>query len=292
MKATIRTIFYHANCADGFMACCIARAYHAEQGMPAEFKPINYDESLNLEDLSDQDVTFLDFTPSAEDLKNLNWLASTVLVIDHHKTAEARNGPDAKHRVLFDLTKSGAELTWQHYYPAEPLPPLVRLVAHRDLGKAWQDPEHPDSTDSLNLHAYLMRCLPRTHNHWVQLLNDPEPPAEGLQIGAKLRRADAAIIASAVEQPHLLSFDGKIVPSVNGLDSGLVSDACNALLQHYPSAPFACSWFMAPTGRITYSLRSRKGGFNVAEFAAKMSPGGGGHPCAAGFSTLTPLPIL
>jgi hypothetical protein len=124
------------------------------------------------------------------------------------------------------------------------------------------------------------------------MLNDPEPLAESLAIGAKLRLADADIIAAAVERPHLLTMDGEIVPAVNGLSAELVSDACNALLLRYPSAPFACSWFIASTGRVTYSLRSRKGGFNVAEFAAKMSPGGGGHPCAAGFSTLIPLPIL
>jgi oligoribonuclease NrnB/cAMP/cGMP phosphodiesterase (DHH superfamily) len=288
----MRTIFYHDNCADGFMACCIARAYHNEHGLASMIRPINYDHPISIEGLAGEDVIFLDYTPSAEVLTELSWLASEVLVIDHHKTAETRNGPDAKHQKRFDLTKSGAELTWQHYHQNEPLPTIVRLVSHRDLGKAWQEPEHPDSIPSLNLHAYLMRCLPRFINPWTQMLNDPEPLAESLAIGAKLRLADADIIAAAVERPHLLTMDGEIVPAVNGLSAELVSDACNALLLRYPSAPFACSWFIASTGRVTYSLRSRKGGFNVAEFAAKMSPGGGGHPCAAGFSTLIPLPIL
>jgi len=288
----MRTIFYHANCADGFLASCIARAYHAQHGLAGVVKPINYGDNIAIEEFVDQDVTFLDFTPSAEILTDLHWIAAKVLVIDHHKTSEARNGPDAKHEKLFDLTKSGAELTWQHYYPSEPLPTIVRLVSHRDLGRAWQDPEHPDSIPSLNLHAYLMRCLPRDYKNWIELLNDPEPHPECLKYGAKLRLADADIIAAAVERPHLLTMDGEIVPAVNGLSAELISDACNALLLRYPSAPFACSWFIASTGRVTYSLRSRKGGLNVAELAAKMSPGGGGHPCAAGFSTMDRLPII
>jgi hypothetical protein len=115
-----------------------------------------------------------------------------------------------------------------------------------------------------------------------------------LQTGSRLRLTDSIIIAAAANHPHWLNFHGDEIPAVNGLDAGLISDACTELLKAYPTAPFAASWFIdARTGKATYSLRSRRNSaVNVAEIAASMAPGGGGHPNAAGFSSLHPIPFV
>jgi len=283
-------------------------------------------------------VTYLDYTPPQETLDAFyaehgdSMIPLTIL--DHHSTAAERHNARARFVSVFDLAKSGASLAWMHYRdnrvaneslsdrsatvervaneslndrsatPA-PTPRAIELIAWRDLGHAF-DPTHaedPRTPDSLNLHAYLFRCLPRTFEAWTPLLlenqvNNSQPPttplSAALHTGARLRAIDRSIILSAVANPHWLNFHGEEIPAVNGLDAGLISDACTELLRAYPTAPFAASWFMdARTGKATYSLRSRRNSaVNVAELAAAMAPGGGGHPNAAGFSTLHPIPFV
>jgi hypothetical protein len=190
------------------------------------------------------------------------------------------------------LQQSGAQLAWQHFFPGQPQPRAIALIGWRDLGHAFQQPDHPDSAPALNLHAYLMRCIPRTFEAWRPLLlADTMLHADA--IGERLRLADRSIIDAAVRSPYWLDFHGAEIPAVHGLEVGLISDACQALLKAYPSAPFAASWYIdGATGHAVYSLRSRKDGPNVAEIAAAMAPGGGGHPNAAGFHTPIPIPFV
>jgi len=219
----------------------------------------------------------------------------------HHSTT-----PQLPFVSVFNLKLSGATLAWIHFMNtqeerAPDLPRAIELIEWRDHGHAF-DPinaEDPRTADSLNFHAYLFRCLPRTFGAWTPLLlenpaSSIQHLAAAIQTGSRLRTIDACIIAAAVNGPHWLNFHGEEIPAVNGLDAGLISDACTELLRAYPTAPFAASWFIAPrTGHATYSLRSRRGStVNVAEIAAAMAPGGGGHPNAAGFSTPIPVPFV
>jgi nanoRNase/pAp phosphatase (c-di-AMP/oligoRNAs hydrolase) len=76
-------------------------------------------------------------------------------------------------------------------------------------------------------------------------------------------------------------INGFAVPCVN-LPYTMASDACEKLLEMFPSAPFAASWYMRADGHKVFSLRSRPTGVNVAEVAEVY--GGGGHANAAGFT--------
>lgn len=261
-----------------------------------------------------------------------------ITIIDHHEKAAPLHGyeltPENKiwaHKShcppfesIFRFTQSGAGLAFNHYFPegwkgwqGENFTPYaVTLIEFRDLGYAFNEPENPVSIDAFNLHAYLFRCIPRTFDAWEHVLgfNQGSLQTHQCRIGARLRAADGCIIASAVNACHWLDFSHAItgegfathmaryncskIPAVNGLDAGLISDACQALLKAYPSAPFAASWYVCPTtGKAVYSLRSRAkdhpdGHVNVSQIAAVCAEGGGGHPCAAGFSTLRPVPLL
>ena len=318
-------LLYHANCADGFAAACIARHALLSQGIPEtaiNIAPVNYQDSNQLPvgdhhiQPGDQ-IIYLDYTPPQETLDAFYAEHSASMIpltiIDHHSTAAERHGRDKAtgfrngsnpplFNSWFNLNHSGASLAWPHFFPGKPfIPRAVELIQWRDLGPAF-DPANaadPRTADSLNLHAYLFRCLPRTFDAWTPLLlENPESSiqhlAPAIQTGSRLRTIDACIIAAAVNGPHWLNFHGEEIPAVNGLDAGLISDACTELLRAYPTAPFAASWFIDPrTGHATYSLRSRRGStVNVAEIAASMAPGGGGHPNAAGFSTLIPVPFV
>lgn len=313
-------LLHHANCADGFAAACIARHALLQQGThPADLtiQPVNYgwSQQMPASFAPGDDVTYLDYTPSQETLDAFytehgdSMIPMTI--IDHHSTAAPRHGylinpanklfarketNPSRFTSVFSFIKSGAALAWSHYFPGTPLPRAVELIEWRDLGHAF-DPINaadPRTADSLNLHAYLFRCLPRTFDAWTPLLLSPDSVHSVCSVGQRLRRIDQSIILSAVTSPHWLNFHGEEIPAVNGLDAGLVSDACTALLKAYPTAPFAASWFIDPkSGKAVYSLRSRRGStINVAEIAAAFDPDGGGHPNAAGFHTTHPIPFV
>jgi hypothetical protein len=332
-------LLYHANCADGFAAACIARHALLSQGVALEHinpQPVNYGDRDQMPLGADQvlytgdTLTYLDYTPPQNVIDRFledypdNIIPLTI--IDHHEKASPLHGyspgdtPLFRHKKsippfksIFSFIHSGAGLTWKHFFQTADTSPATSLIEWRDLGHAFQQPDHPLSTKALNLHAYLFRCIPREFGVWWKLLsgnplNHNPSLIEAIAIGARLRVADGCIIASAVNACHWLDFSQlpnlelgtwklKRIPAVNGLDTGLISDACTELLRAYPDTPFAASWFIHPTtGAAVYSLRSRQlghphGHVNVSEIAAAMAPGGGGHPCAAGFQTFTPLPF-
>lgn len=333
-------LFYHNNCADGFAAACIARQALLARGEHPDtlrFHPVNYQDRNQLPVGDDHlraydQLTWLDYTPPQDVIDTLVLAEGGTLkltIIDHHEKAAPLHGytqaPEPggiwqrttkpPFESIFRFTQSGAGLAWQYFlHNAEPSP-AVTLIEHRDLGYAFQQPEHPHTTDALNFHAYLFRCIPRSFEAWwKQLKGSPATHSptlrEAIAIGARLRAADASIIAAAVNACHWLDFSGlelsalcptpsalTRIPAVNGLDAGLISDACQALLKAYPAAPFAASWYVCPTtGKAVYSLRSRAkdhpdGHVNVSQIATVCAEGGGGHPCAAGFSTTTPIPF-
>jgi len=283
----------------------------------------------------DDHIYYLDYTPPAADLVNLvnqvkTWNGTIKLtIIDHHEKMapihgwgkdehdQWQKGPAPEgFQSVFAFTESGASLTWKHFHPGEPMPDAVTLIARRDLGHAFQTTEDTIerglNAQALDLHATLFRLLPRTVATWSPIIHGQQPLAEILRSGHQLRAIDNFIIREAAYNAHFIDFTRLIVstslivsmsglesiPAVNGLGPELVSDACQELLRRYPQAPFAASWWTdAKTGRITYSLRSRKQGHpdghtNVCEVAKACHPDGGGHACAAGFSTTQPVPLI
>ena len=342
-------IFYHANCADGFSAATLVRRALLSQGVHPDnldCTAVNYGDTNQLPCGDNHlqpfdEIIYVDYTPPQHVLDTLVKILDGTLkltILDHHEKAAPLHGYSFNDSTqlwehltpppfnsVFNLAQSGAALAWNYFWkrdatdwdgqPAQ-MPYAVQVIQHRDLGFAFQQPLHPLTQDSLNLHAYLFRCLPRTFDAWEHVINSNQGSLQNYEcaIGARIRVADSAIIDAAVDRCHWLYFSHFLhdsqtpsllvspsalsrIPAVNGLDAGMISDACQALLRAHPSAPFSASWFVNHrTGQIVYSLRSREPGHpdghvNVSKIAAACSPGGGGHPCAAGFQTLLPIPF-
>jgi len=314
-------ILYHANCADGFASACIAHLALKDSPTPIVFHAISYDDKCQMPEgllcYGGEDVYYLDYTPPASTIAALMGTGpeqkevlipqvANLTIIDHHSgCAEAIHAglkwtEDTPVRSIFDRTQCGADLTWNHFFPRQTRPIALQLLSFYDLGGPWQNPKDPKSQAALNLQAGLMRATPRTFAEWMPLLlasHKDEALQTCISLGEKLRQADQEVIAAACRRPLWLDFEGHLIPAITGVSPELTNDACHFLLGMYPSAPFVANFFVdAPSGRIRYRLRSRKDGFNVCDLAKRLDPpteghpGGGGHPCAAGFSTLAPLP--
>ena len=272
-------ILYHRDCADGFGAAWAAYqklgyagvSYHscAYGEPPPEMEP-------------GSTVYILDFSfPRSIMLKLID--GHELFLIDHHETAEEEIGdlPGCN----FDTSHSGAVLAWRWFHEGSKTPEILLYVEDRDLWK-WELP------DSRYISAAL-ESYPKDFGVWDQLDAGKSYPKDfgilGQLDARELTREGQAIlrhnhlqVERIIQHSSWREIADWRVPVVNTLL--LASEACEALLDKFPDAPFAAAYHDRGDQR-KWSLRSY-GEFDVSHVARSL--GGGGHPHAAGFLTAGP----
>jgi len=272
-------VLYHANCPDGFAAAWAA--WMSLKGT-AEYLPVTYGDALP-EMPEGSQVFIVDFSFPREVLLGLHERCE-VRVIDHHATAqEALKG---LHFAQFDMTKSGAVLTWEYFHPNVPVPEMLLFVQDRDLWQ-WKLPH----SEAIN--AGLWRGTPRDFAVWMDLEylwdRGVTTAKERLQAaGEAIAFSDKLMVRNLCRAPVWLRVLNYTVPAVNS--PVLQSEIGHQLLCDYPCSPFAAVWWILEDGQPTFSLRSRKEGVDVSVIAKEF--GGGGHKAAAGFRPRKMFEIL
>jgi uncharacterized protein len=265
-------VIYHANCLDGFgAAAVIFRSLREGDGASCDFFAAAY--GRNPPDASGRDLYIVDFSYPREELTALCREAATVTVIDHHLTGvHELAGLDKEHdnlRLVLDMEKSGAVLTWEYFNP-DPPPPLLLHIQDRDL---WRF-ELPDTND---LYASLS-ARPYDFVEWCDLLALRDLPPELLAEGRSINRYRRKMIDLHLEKAVMATIAGYKVPMVNCYED-ITSDLLAELAVGHP---FAAGY--QDQGRLRkWSLRSAPDGADVAAVAELF--GGGGHRHAAGFIT-------
>lgn len=286
---SIRTIcIYHGNCADGFTA---AWAVRQALGYETEFIPASYGDDPP--DVRGADVVLVDFSYKRPVLMQLAAQARSVLVLDHHKTAEAdlagipelradfrahsheaaywshREGPYL--RASFDMDRSGAQMAWDYFHGGS-RPLLVDYVGDRDL---WRF----DLPRSREISAWVFAHVYDFHvwNALSAQLYEGSLKRVAEMGAAILMKHDKDVAELLEVATAEMVIGGHRVPVAN-LPYTMASDAAGKLAE---CAPFAACYFDRADCRV-FSLRSRgKGGLDVSQIAAAY--GGGGHRNAAGF---------
>lgn len=258
-------VIYHGGCVDGFTAAWVARDGLAFLGIAeVEFMPRKYGDEAP--DVTGRDVYVLDFSWPREEMLKMKEQAKSLVVLDHHKTAESElSGLEF---AEFDMERSGAGMTWDHFYPGAARVPLVNYVEDRDL---WRF-RLPGSKE---VNAFIQSC-PHTFEDW-DVMNSTslvEMKARGQGALDYINR----YVREMKGQSRMLTFRGHRIPVVNAPYIG-TSELVGALAEGHE---FAMGWFQRGDGKYQYSLRS-KGEFDVSELAKEF--GGGGHKNAAGFVT-------
>ena len=287
---------YHGNCADGFTS---AWAVWKALGADCEFYPGVYQEPPP--DVTGRDVIMVDFSYKRPVLEAMAKAARSMLVLDHHKTAEAdlkglgvdmskwkppfgwqrhmhnaaqddfenANCNGAIIYQLFDMERSGAGLTWDFFHGTE-RPPLVQYVEDRDL---WRF----NLLHSRAVNAYIF-SWDYTFENWDAL--DASLTSDGPSVaaaGAAIERKHHKDVAELVKVTKRRMTIGGHEVWVANLPYTLTSDAGHLMAQ---GEPFAACYWDTPEGRV-FSLRSTDDGADVSEVAKKY--GGGGHRNASGF---------
>lgn len=270
---------YHKNCFDGICAAWIVNKVYPD----AILVPMQYGENLlwlehdyNEQVYAKEDNLFIvDFSFKRQGMLNLKEMFPNMIVLDHHKTAEAEcKGLDF---CKFDMYESGASLTWKYFQNFGMLngdpPLLVKYIADRDL---WNF-KLPNSDD---INAYI-QSWPMTIESYEFLYNQLEKGIGfnmSLEAGSAINRYKKTMVESMCNNAILRNCGGFEVPTINA--TLLFSEIGHELCKKFPDKPFAASFFIRNDNKMQWSLRSI-GNFDVSEVARKM--GGGGHKNAAGF---------
>lgn len=272
------TVIYHAGCWDGFCAAWLLHRTYPE----ANFIPAQYGQEAPK--VHGHNLYIVDFSYSRGTLKQLARTNKLVL-LDHHKTSErildglqeelAAEGIVA--HLKFDMTKSGARLTYEYLLAREldeftRVPWLVEYTEDRDLW-LWALPMSRAANAGL-------RSFPLDFDMWDEFHEDPTMLAHLKEIGVAILRREDQIVQTHVRNARdVLWKNGAwsvTVPVVNA--TVLHSEIAGALAK---GRPFAACYFDRSDGKRQWSLRSDENGLDVSTIASAM--GGGGHKHAAGF---------
>lgn len=264
-------ILYHANCADGFCAAWVAQRKFGDR---ADYLPVNYGQEPPV--VAGCNVYILDFSYKRPVMEAMRKSALTLVVLDHHKTAQAelegfgQTGPYEETNVccVFDMNKSGGRLAWEYFFPGMPSPWLVDYTEDRDLWR-WNLPESRAVSAAL-------ASLPATFKDWNILHAEHHSLARLMQEGKAILRYQSQQIESQCQNAVEIEMDGHKVLTVNA--TMLISEITGKLAE---GRPFGTSYFLRGDGKKVWSLRSRGDGVDVSEIAKRR--GGGGHRNAAGF---------
>ena len=274
---------YHHNCQDGFGAAWAVWKRFKDE---VEFHPGIHGEEPP--DVLGRHVIIVDFSYKAPVIRDMAKRAASILVLDHHKSAEAELAEFAEAAatweehlqqpagdgvgVQFDMNRSGAVMAWNYFHPGRQLPDLLKYVQDRDL---WRF-EHSRT----KMISAVVFSFPYQFTVWDGLAQQCEDSywlARLFDTGTGIVRQhdkDVAELIPVTKRPMVIG--GFKVPVAN-MPYMFASDAGHIMSE---GEPFAATYYDGATHRH-FSLRSAKDGFDVSEIAKQY--GGGGHKHAAGF---------
>lgn len=284
-------VIYHANCADGFGAAWAFHKLKEKDYESVKYIPMGYGgHRVEIPEikLTNTDLYILDFSFSREHLMECSGCFNTLTLLDHHKTAQADledwEDKPSNLEIVFDMTRSGAGITWDYFDKSKARFQLIDYIEDRDL---WKFALH--KCKEINA---VIQNTDKTFEAYEDLAITVEGVVGrdtliegGRQLMKMHDRICADIVASATEI-NLYDLQGEL------LDKGLsanctphfASEVGNLLAKQ--SGTFGLTYHNQGKGVTKFSIRST-GDYDVSKFARQF--GGGGHKNASGWELKEPL---
>lgn len=259
-------VLYHGKCPDGFGA---AYAAWKKFGDAAEYIPVKHGHPIP-EKMEGREIFLLDFCYPKAEMDELNAIAESVTVLDHH---EGIRDVATSFPGIFDPSRSGSTIAWAYFHPDVPTPQLLAFLEDGDLYR-YSMPETRD------IFSYV-QVAPHSFETWDKLVSTLENPATREQFFSKAHIYSEyfeLLGTEAAAGAKLVSFEGHICYFANSHPSTTMkSYVAHILYEKLP--PIALLVTAHPEG-FGVSIRS-DGSVDVAKIAQKY--GGNGHPGASGF---------
>lgn len=285
---------YHGNCADGFTSAWVVRQ---ALGRDIEFRAGIYGQPPPK--IDGLDVIMVDFSYKRPVIDEMAQSAKSILILDHHKTAETDLAPFRFEEsspgalgysdvpgmlrdcvdlgrppiiALFDMDRSGAQITWDVFNFGKPRPLLVDYTGDRDLWR-FKLPLSREVNAFVFAHNYDFK----NWDYLNAMMHDHMGIQDVADMGGAIEKKHHKDVAELVSVTRRRMIIGGVDVPVANLPYTLTSDAGHLMAQ---GEPFAACYIDTPAGR-TFSLRSTDAGMDVSMIAKAY--GGGGHRNAAGF---------
>lgn len=273
-------VIYHKDCCDGFGSAWVARKFFLPNDPNMDntiFIAANYQErfSSHTNDIliHDQNIYILDFSYPRAELEFINNQCRSLVVLDHHDTAEKElKGLDY---CRFEKSQSGIMMTWNHFFADKPVPKIVSFIQDYDLWKF----ELKDS-EAINANIHAMQKTFEQYENIYQRLEMPTMLEDFVKEGNAILRLTNMQIDKALKNAIPMIIDNYSIFGINNPTH--ISLAVGRLSENLP---FAAGFFRIKDG-WSVSLRSNKknpAAIHVGEIAKKF--GGGGHVNSASFKT-------
>jgi uncharacterized protein len=264
-------VLHHAKCMDGITSAYVLRK---KFGLS---RTIEYHSMIHgsspLPDFTGKEVYILDFSLMGEDLINCCNVATSVTIIDHHKTfidhyTSLKEVPSNLNIANTSTDHCGCVLTWKYLFPNDAVPLLLEYVEQRDLWLWNKEYCH-------EVLAYLESYFPFDFDILELLEQDlnrkfQQAVTDGISILRYMRKQSEELTSKA----EMYDFMGYKVPGINNRIQ--VSEVLNDMGKGYP---FAFAYWNSG-GQLRVSLRSPSDGIDVSKVCEVL--GGGGHRNAAG----------
>lgn len=271
-------VIYHHPCLDGFTSAYIA---WKEFGDAADYLPQGYADAPEIPDVDDRFVYILDFAYPAKLMREIAERAAIVIVLDHHKSAEADLLPLFEEGVIegeFDMERSGAGITWDFFHPGEDRPAFINYVEDRDL---WRYALPKSREINMAMFAYDY-----TFENWDTFdyptsMHEQRPIDRLREEGEAIFRKHMKDVHELTEQTMYLTIGGhENVATVNA-NYFYGSDLAAVLAKGQPLGAY---FWINSNGEYVFGLRSNKDESQAVDVSAiALAYGGGGHKHASGF---------
>lgn len=251
-----------------------------------EFLPLDPGQSLPITyQAQGKRAVFVDVCPLEVDLQSLLNEAD-VLILDHHESNRRRlaSMQHPRLRMIFDMSKCGAELAWHECFPEQPVPWFIHVVADQDLWR-WT---HEDSK------AYGAYLVTRGYyTDWKKTPTlftiSPEEKQHMRDVGLLFLEGEEPDIEKAVRSAICTQLETPLSHQkyrvyVVGAKRFQASEVGYRLCQQKNAdCDFAVIWnYSFEKDEFWCSCRALKPEVDLSRICVEF--GGGGHPTAAGFS--------
>lgn len=261
-------IYHGPECQDGFASAWVFNKFAKANGLEVEFVKGIY--QTPPPDVTGKFVYILDFSYPRDILIEMASKARGITILDHHKTAK-EDLKDLPKNVIcsFDMERSGCMMTWNHFFPNEEPPQLLKHIQDRDL---WKFELGATKQLTSALFSY-----PLDFEIWDGLMKHSSLDQlfiEGRALLCKQEKDVETLIKNLAYRTTIMGYDVPVinVPAMFASDVGAIMSKGEL---------FAASYFDLPNNERLYSLRSQPDGMDVSEIAKAL--GGGGHKHASGF---------
>lgn len=312
---------YHGKCSDGLASAWVVGKKFGLDNV--EFVPCNYTDKLPL--VINRHVVIVDFSFKPDVLLPAIPLMKSLTFLDHHKTAMADwSNPEVMNKFQdiledlphpqnymfsFDMEKSGAMMTWDHFFPGQQPPQIIVHAQDYDL---WHHKD-PNSKSIINGVYSTERFAKADLTLYDELLTqeglDKMKVLGELVLQEKINQIKLQMkghnhrylkVNSALEVPMLniaYSHSSEAGVLLNEEAISMVEDSLVCHGSYYEiekaggifAGTFTENW---EKGIRIFSLRSNKDydlAGDVSEVARRY--GGGGHKNAAGFTVPVQVPV-